>query len=140
MERSQGLTKLKTFHYKEHFNEQVNTLLKHLYPQAEVKKTHIKFVSGKFKGLSCLITQGSLYPNMSEEFKERFPRFKRNGYQSFEELVNTGVQWTGSSGSGYIYPLDRSKWDDSPLDMEQKAAFFVVVMQVCLTWMIKQND
>lgn len=139
MKRNTSLTKYKKFENNDHFFSHVNSLLRHLYPDAEIVGTKISFNELPFKGLSFEIFSTAIYPQMHNEFKDRYPIFKKNGTHSFSELVNTGLKWIGSSGKGYMYPLDRNMFDDSELGMEQKSTFFIIVMQICMQWMIT-ND
>ncbi|MFV1449138.1 hypothetical protein VBZ51_08320 [Maribacter sp. HS] len=137
MERNIGLAKSKDFKYADHFRSHLNALLVNLYDDAIIEGCIITFTDQTHKGIRFRIHPNAMYADLSEDFKEQHPRFKRNGYHSFHELINTGLKWTGSSGSCYMYPWDRDKFYDSKLGMEQKAVFFVMVMQVVLKFMTK---
>lgn len=136
MERNTGLPKYKEFKNVEYFNKQKEELLSHLYPDAILNGNKIKFPSNMYDGITAEITAGSIYVYLNNEFKQSHSSLKENN--AFElPLVNTRFSLTFSSGKGYMYPRDRSEFPDTELGMEQKAAFFVMVLQVCLAELIK---
>ena len=49
--------------------------------------------------------------------------------------LNAIYKWKGNSGYGYLYPRDRDMFEDSELGMEQKACYFIVVIQVLLKFL-----
>ena len=134
MERNEFLPKAKEFKHVEHFNKHLFKLLAILYPTAKLSKGKIVFQDDANKGITIVVSPNSLYPNLSKAFREDNVKFSKNGIIDFEE-VNTTYQWTGSSGLGYMYPCDRSMFQDCELGMEQKACFFVVVIQIVLQFL-----
>ena len=121
MKRNTKLLGIKQFKHEDHFNTHVNALLKHLYPNAAINDNKIAFKEAPYMGISIVFYPSAIYAQLSEPF---------------EKLVNTKLQWTGSSGKCYMYPWDRNMFDDSILGMEQKAVFFVMVMEVALKFFI----
>tara|TARA_R110000851_G_scaffold256188_2_gene408609 strand:+ start:717 stop:1136 length:420 start_codon:yes stop_codon:yes gene_type:complete len=136
MKRNTKLLGIKQFKHEDHFNTHVNALLKHLYPNAAINDNKIAFKEAPYMGISIVFYPSAIYAQLSEPFRALYPKFQKNGMYSFEKLVNTKLQWTGSSGKCYMYPWDRNMFDDSILGMEQKAVFFVMVMEVALKFFI----
>lgn len=127
---------IKQFKHERYFSIHVNALLKHLYPNALLKDNMISFREAPYMGITFKFYPTAIEANLSESFRALYPKFQKNGKNSFEQLVNTRLQWTGSSGKCYMYPFDRNMFDDSVLGMEQKAVFFVMIMEVVLKFFI----
>ena len=127
MKRNIRLTTIRIFKHKDHFYDHLSALLKLLYPNALIEKHTITFREAPYMGLSFKFHESAIDPQISKYFRELYPKFKRNGFEKFD-LVNTGFQWTGSSGKGYMYPLDRNMFDDSKLGMEQKTVFVFFIL------------
>jgi hypothetical protein len=140
MERNSHLPELKFFKNEKHFYTYTIQLLNCLYPSATISldSKRISFKDPLFKDVSFEITSGSLYPQLTPEFRERNPRFSKNGEFYLEE-VNTPFKWTGSTGKGYMYPRDRDNFEDTEFGMEQKAYYFIVVVQVVLRFLIQNK-
>ena len=136
MERNTKLMGIKQFKHEDHFRTHVNALLKHLYPHATINDNKIAFREAPYMGISFEFHPSAINAHLSESFRSLYPKFQKNGTRSFENLVNTKLQWTGSSGKCYMYPWDRNMFDDSILGIEQKAVFFVMVMEVVLKFFI----
>jgi len=136
MERNTKLTGIKKFKHEDHFKIHVWALLQHLYPNAAINNNKIAFRESPYMGISFEFHPSAIYVQLSESFRSLYPKFQKNGIQSFEKLVNAKLQWTGSSGKCYMYPRDRNMFDDSVLGMEQKSVFFVMVMEVALKFFI----
>lgn len=139
MIRNTSLPKYKRFINEPHFNKHTKALIEHLYPDAIIDNKTITFTNEEYRGLVAEITSGSIYINLSSEFSDKHPVLRQN--QSIPlPLVNTVYGLTGSTGKGYMYPFDRSEFPDTILGMEQKAAFFVVVLEVCLKQLSRMYD
>jgi len=134
MIRNNTLPKIKEFENEQHFYNHVNKLLVVLYPKATITGKTIAFQQDKYLGISIGIGSTSLYPQLSESFRKEHSAFLKNGKTNLEE-VNTPYQWTGSTGKGYMYPRDRDMFEDSELGMEQKAFYFIVIVEVLLKFM-----
>ena len=52
----------------------------------------------------------------------------------------SGLILTDYSGYGYLYPRDRDMFEDSELGMEQKAFYFLVIIEVLLKFMTSEKD
>lgn len=131
MTRNTALPKYKGFKNELHFHQHKIALIKQLYPEAIIKEKIIEFTNPEYVGIEAEITAGSLYVFLSREFRQQHPVLLQN--QSFElPLLNTRFSSTGSTGKGYMYPRDRSEFPDTELGMEQKAIFFVMVLEMCL--------
>ena len=140
MERNNKLPKIKPFNNEEHFYRYTIQLLTFLYPSANIsikgKKIILKNILNNEVVLE--ITATSLYPNLSSSFREENPRFSKNG-SIFLEEINSNFQWTGSSGLGYMYPRDRDNFEDTKFGMEQKAYYFISVIQVVLQFLKQEK-
>lgn len=136
MKKNTSLPDFKKFENEAHFYIHVSNLLKHLYSNAEIDGRKITFSEEPFIGVIGEITAASLYVYLDETFKEKHPLLKQNEHIKLP-LVNTNLALTWSTGNGHMYPLDRNEFPDTKLGMEQKAAFFVIVMEVCLKQLIK---
>jgi hypothetical protein len=136
MERNTKLAGINQFKHEDHFKIHVNALLEHLYPNALIDENRISFRQAPYIGISFELHSTAIYAQLSDSFRALHPKFRLNGIQSFEKLVNAKLQWTGSSGKCYMYPRDRNMFDDSVLGMEQKSVFFVMVMEVALKFLI----
>lgn len=139
MERNKHLTEIRKFKHEDHFKSHVNALLKHLYPQAKINQTTIEFTQEPYKGLTFVIYSDALHPFYNMDFKMKYPKMARSGEYNFEELVNTWFKVSGGSGKLYMYPRDRNMFEDSLLGMEQKAIYFVMIMEITLKWMINDD-
>ena len=137
MKRNNNLPKIKDFKNVQHFYDHLFKLLVILYPTASIVDKTISFQDPNNKGISIRIIGTALYPNLNEEFRRNNIRFRKSGVQQFIE-TNTAYQWTGGTGKGYMYPRDRDMFEDSELGMEQKANYFIVIIQVLLQYLKPQ--
>src|SRR5690606_4848269 len=138
MKRNNQLPKIKEFKYKSHFYRHKNDLLKAIFPEAEiVDKQIIRFKQPNFYGIIADVNSDSIHLEINSAFKKQHDWLKSNQNVRLE-VVNTSFQYTASSGKGYLYPWDRDMFEDSELGMEQKAQYFVLVLQVCLNHIINQ--
>lgn len=137
MIRNNTLPKIKEFENEQHFYKHVNKLLVVLYPKATIVDRTIVFQQDKYLGISIDIRSTCLYPQLSESFRKANISFLKNGFIKFEE-TNTPFGWTGSTGKGYMYPWDRDMFEDSEMGMEQKAFYFIVIVEVLLKFMTSE--
>lgn len=137
MIRNNTLPKIKEFENEQHFYKHVNKLLVVLYPKATIIDRTIVFQQDKYLGISIALNATNLHVELSEVFRSKQTVFSKSGDTNFEE-VNASYKWKGNSGYGYLYPRDRDMFEDSELGMEQKAFYFIVIVEVLLKYMTKE--
>jgi hypothetical protein len=134
MKRNKVLPKVVKFKHEQLFYKHAFKLLAFLYPDATIIDETITFKDSCYKGISIRITSSSLDPLLSSSFRNENTKFIKSGFIKLEE-INTPFGWTGSTGKCYMYPWDRDMFQDSELGMEQKAYYFIVVIQVLLKFL-----
>ncbi|GGG88546.1 hypothetical protein GCM10011416_01000 [Polaribacter pacificus] len=139
MKRNTVLPKLVIYKNEQHLYRHTFKLLKFLFPSATITENTIAFQDSKHKGISISVSSGSLYPFLSESFRKEHPTFFKNGFIKFEK-TNTPFQWTGSTGKGYMSPWDRDTFEDTEMGMEQKAYYFIVIIQVLLHYLTTEES
>ena len=137
MIRNNAVLKFKEFKNEQHFYKHVNKLLVVLYPKAIITGKTIAFQQDKYLGISIVLNATNLHVELSEVFRSKQTVFLKSGDTNFEE-VNVAYKWKGNSGYGYLYPRDRDMFEDSELGMEQKAFYFIVIVEVLLKYMTKE--
>jgi hypothetical protein len=134
MIRNNTLPEIKKFKHEQHFYNHLTKLLTILYPKAKIKERIIAFQQDKYLGIVISLKPTNLHVELSDAFKCKNNTFSNSGDINFEEL-NAIYKWKGNSGYGYLYPRDRDMFEDSELGMEQKACYFIVVIQVLLKFL-----
>jgi hypothetical protein len=134
MKRNKVLPKVVKFKHEQHFYNHLTKLLAMLYPKAKITGRIIAFQQDKYLGIVISLKPTNLHVELSDAFKCKNNTFSNSGDINFEEL-NAIYKWKGNSGYGYLYPRDRDMFEDSELGMEQKACYFIVVIQVLLKFL-----
>lgn len=139
MIRNNTLPKITKFENEQHFYKHLIKLLVILYPQATITGKTISFQQDRYLGISIALKATNLHVELSEAFRSKNNSFSKSGDTNFEE-VNASYKWKGNSGYGYLYPRDRDMFEDSELGMEQKAFYFLVIIEVLLKFMTSEKD
>lgn len=135
MERNKKLLSTKGFKHLKVFKSQVSSLIKLVYPQEEITEYTILFKSKERNGISAIVHPYHIYIDVSEAYVNATPILKKE-YKHTLTAINTSFDYRPSSKRVYLYPLDRDEFPDTPLGMEQRAAFFIVVLEVCLKHLV----
>mgnify|MGYP000294794634 CR=1 FL=1 len=135
MGKNNALPKIKRFKHLIVFKEHVESLLKVMYPNEVVSENDIICKSEHLVGVSAIIHPYHIYIDLNEAYINNSPIFKKK-YMHKLDAINTTFDYRASSKRVYVYPKDRDEFPDTPLGMEQRAAFFVLVLELSLKHII----
>ena len=112
-ERSSTLTKIRDYKYIEHFKLRINELFRLLYPNEEIQSGEFTFRHGNLRGTSCQVYGNKMYITLDREVMH-MNIFNKNIEEEFEAL-NAYFHYQASNATVYLYPRERSSFDDTPL-------------------------